>query len=115
MQTGSLTNYVISQSKQPEPFEGMPATMLFWTDRAPATVIEVQGKKTIVVQEDNAERVDDRGMSESQDYVYSRNFVGPKFTYTLRKNGSWVRKGEPMKRGQKIRLGDREKYHDFSF
>lgn len=116
MDTGSVTNHSlgISTKGQPDPYVGMGVTMLFWTDRHPATVIEVKGK-TITIQEDHAERADDNGMSEVQKYVYARNFRGPTHTFTLRKNGAWVKKGEPMKGGQRLRVGSREKYHDFSF
>lgn len=116
MDTGSLTNHILARSTkgQPTPVVGMGATLLHWTDRSPATIIEVKGK-TIKVQEDDAERVDDNGMSELQKYVFSRNSTGQITVFTLRKNGAWVRKGEPMKGGSKVRIGDRDKYHDFSF
>lgn len=116
MDTGSVTNHIlgISTKGQPTPDCGMGATLLHWTDRSPATIIEVKGK-TIRVQEDDAERVDNNGMSESQTYVFSRNPAGQVTVFTLRKNGAWVRKGEPMKGGSKVRIGDRDKYHDFSF
>lgn len=115
---GSLVNHILSNSTkgQPEPVVGMGATELQWTDRTPVTIIEVsKNGKTIKVQEDHAKRTDDNGMSESQTYSYSANPEGRIQTYTLRKNGAWVRKGEPMKEGSKLRIGIREKYHDFSF
>lgn len=118
MQTGSLTNLIKAQSTkgQPTPVVGMGVTLLHWTDRSPATIIEVgAGGKSIEVQEDDYKRVDDEGMSECQEYVYYSCLTNPVSTYTLRKNGRWVRKGEPMKQGGALRIGDREKYHDFSF
>lgn len=118
MQTGSLVNHIASRSTngQPDPEVGMGVTLLHWTDRSPATVVEVsENGKTIKVQEDNATREDSNGMSESQQYKYEANTDAPIHTYTLRKNGRWVRRGEPMKEGGTLRIGSREKYHDYSF
>jgi hypothetical protein len=118
MQTGSLTNLIHARSTngQPDPVVGMGATELHWTDRSPVTIIEVsKSGKSIKVQADNAKRVDDNGMSECQDYEYSTNPDGAIHTYTLRSNGRWVRKGEPMKQGGALRIGIREMYHDYGF
>ena len=70
--TNSLTNYMLSGTKgQPEPKVGMGATLLSWTDRYPATIVEVlDGGKMIGVQEDEAIRTDSNGMSESQQYKF---------------------------------------------
>lgn len=116
MTTGSFVNHVYGRMvNTPTPEVGMGATVLMWTDRAPATIVEVVSPKTIKVQGDNAKRVDENGMSESQTYEYTPNEDGPVDTYTLRKNGRWIRKGDPMKGGQCLLVGSREKYHDFSF
>ena len=56
------------------------ATVLSYSDRYPCTVISVTDKE-IIVQEDHARRIDSNGMSETQNYDYSRNVYGRTFTY----------------------------------
>lgn len=126
-QTGSLTNHVYSRMTigQPDPTVGMGATILAWTDRHPATIVEaskVRGRWLIVVQEDHAKRVDNNGLSESQTYEYSENLAGAKTTFMQMPGGGWsiVFKNPETKRWNKIdgnglRIGEREKYRDFSF
>lgn len=114
MEYGSLVNMVAANSKQPEPKVGMGATILMWTDRAPATVVEVKGKR-IKVQPDNWKRVDSNGMSESQDYEYSPNLEAGLIEFSQRKNGRWVVVGQPVKGGISLMLGQRQRYYDFSF
>lgn len=114
-ETGSLVNHLISGSAMPAPAVGMGATILSWSDRRAATVTQVSkfGKRIAVV-DDIATRVDKNGMSEVQEYVYTPGNSGPSY-FTLRKNGAWVREGESMKGGQRIALGYRNTFHDFSF
>lgn len=112
--TNSLINGLMGSAKQPEPEVGMGATRLMWTDRVPCTVIEVRGK-VVTVQEDRAERTDNRGQSESQEYAYSRNPEGRTHRYSQRKNGAWVREGDTLRGGERLLLGVREKYYDPSF
>lgn len=124
-ETGSLTNHLISRMtlNEPEPYVGMPATLLGWTDRHPATVVEVNTKKRyIVVQEDDAIRTDSNGMSESQEYEYTRNPAAARIIYRKNKAGLWkahyinLETNRLVQKGSYgLRLGDREKYHDFSF
>ena len=126
-QTGSLINHLYSrQTKgQADPVVGMGATLLGWTDREGATIVEVTKTKAgawlIAVQEDNAKRIDSNGMSESQEYEYSPNpdagkqwfrFDEGKGWRSVRFNdkGRWV-----LVDGDGLRTGDRDKYHDFSF
>ena len=111
--TGSLINHLYSNSNNPLPTVGDGATMLYWTDRQACTVVEVSPKR-IVVQEDKATRTDNLGMSDCQSYSYERNPNGAKYTFTLRNNGRWVRQGD-TKRGQGIRFGTRDQYHDYGF
>lgn len=119
-QTGSLVNLISGNAKYPEPEVGMGATILGWTDRNPATIVAVRTNKDgkaieVQVQEDNYKRVDANGMSEMQDYEYTPNPEAPIRRYSLRNNGAWVRVGETAKGGQRLAIGRREKYHDFSF
>lgn len=115
--TGSLVNGLMAGSKSKAPTVGMGATVLSWTDRAAATVVWVSPDgKSVKITDDTAKRVDSNGMSECQTYEYTSNMnVEEARTFTLRKNGSWVRKGGGSKNGQRILIGHRETYHDFSF
>jgi len=114
-ETGSFINYAMSG--QPAEIAetinvGDPATVLAWTDRYPATVIEVRrGKRpVIVIQEDKATRTDTNGMSESQTYQYERDPQGQTWEVSWRKNG-WRTRGSD----NGVRFGVRKKYHDYSF
>lgn len=103
----------------------MGATLLCWTDRRPATIIEVfavGGATLIIVQEDVATRIDKNGLSECQEYEYSRDPRMTKYTFRREQTGSWqlVAFNEKSKRWNKVegsglRIGERDKYHDFSF
>jgi len=122
-ETGSLVNHVYSRTDSEPPYVGMPATLLLWTDRNPATVVDVNMKgRCIVVQEDDYKRVDSNGLSESQQYEYTRNPNGSVHIFRKNKKGEWVMHRLNLEtnrlvqaRGAGLRLGSREKYHDFSF
>lgn len=125
-QTNSLVNHLQSRAVigQPEPVVGMGATLLGWTDRNPATIVEVFkiGKtQYVLVQEDNAKRVDNNGMSEDQTYEYTPNPDAYKKAFRIGRNGLWeaVIKNENDRYvksgGNGLRIGEREKYYDFSF
>lgn len=122
-QTGSLVNHVLTSGFGPEPHVGMPVTVCYWTDRSPGTIVEVNMKKRyIVVQDDDYTRVDSNGMSESQVYEYTQNPKNPTRIFRKNKKGGWdycsinpasnrlIKAG-----GCSLYLGEREKYHDFSF
>ncbi len=98
---------------------GMPATIIYWSDREPATIVAVAPKKVWIVI-DESKRTDSNGISEDQTYEYASK---PRFNhkgedmailYTLRQNGRYVRKGDNMK-GNSIVIGRRRKYVDPSF
>jgi hypothetical protein len=111
MKFGSLNNeFMVSAADKP--VVGMGATRIDWTDRHPFTVVEVLSQRRVVVQEDNYDRVDINGMSESQDYTFTPNPEAPKVVISLRKDGKWYEVG---KHGSKYILGSRDKYHDYSF
>lgn len=110
---GSLVN-AVSVSGDTVPVVGMAATILGWSDRHPATVVWVSASgKTCRVRECDARRVDRRGASEAQEYEYSENPAAPEREFRLGKRG-WRESGTGGK-GNGLRLGRREKYHDFSF
>lgn len=126
---GSLTNRLMEAGTrgQPQPVIGMGATTTSYTDRDAGTVISIEklGKRTLIcVQRDHAKRTDANGMSECQTYDYSPNPEGARYFFTAElPDGRWseVRKNETTGRwnkvecGQGLRLGERQKYHDFSF
>jgi len=115
MTTGSVFNNLMQDSLHPTPEVGMGATLLSWTDRTAATIVEVNksGKK-IKIREDKSTRTDSNGMSDSQAYTYEPNPNGSTREYSLRKNGRWVRVGQPQT-GSSLLVGHREEYYDYSF
>ena len=110
-QTASLSNYLLSGTKgQPTPEVGMGITILMWTDRQPATITRIsKSGKVFWFKRDHAERRDANGMSESQTYDFLPNPAATEQRATLRKTGAW------KCQGHQIRLGSRDKYHDYSF
>lgn len=124
-QTGSLTNHLYSRmtKHQPIPTVGMGCTMLAWTDRHAATIVEViKGGKYIGIQQDICKRTDKNGMSDCQEYSYTPNPEAGIYYYKQEVNGSWsqVRKNPITGRFRKIdgnglRLGVRDSHHDYSF
>jgi hypothetical protein len=122
-QTGSLVNHLYSRMTigEPEPIVGMGVTMLSWTDRDAGTIVEVNTKKRyIAVTEDNTKRIDNNGISESQEYEYTPVMDGYPTYYRKDKKGQWRRcyynenKRLVLGTGGLI-LGRRESYYDFSF
>ena len=113
-ETGSLMNHIISGCRMAAPEVGMGGAILGWTDRRACTITEVsKSGKRVGIVEDIATRVDKNGMSDSQEYSFERGSGSPTF-FTLRKNGAWVRQGESI-RGQRLAIGQRDHYYDFSF
>ena len=116
MTTGSFFNNMYGAAKNPEPTVGMGATILMWTDRHACTIVEVsKGGKRIGVQRDKATRSDGNGMSDAQEYTYEPDTDNVIRYFTLRKSGAWVHEGDTMRGGEKIAIGFRREYHDFSF
>lgn len=109
---GSLQNLIFDQALDSPPQVGDGATIISWTDRHPATVIEVsKTAHKITVQDDTATRTDTNGMSDAQSYEFSRNPNGKLTEATRRKDGSYRVKGS----SQRVLIGHRMRYHDFSF
>ena len=96
----------------PEPQIGMGATIQHWSDRSAATIIQItHNGKRIVLQRDNATRIDQNGMSESQEYSYKRDETGELFFATKRQDGTFRLVGTRTI----VSLGVRNEYYDFSF
>ena len=114
MQHGSLQNLLMGSGTAPKVGEG--ATVVAWTDRHAATVVAVsKSGKAVTVQYDTQKRIDSNGMSECRQYECSPNPNGRKETFTVRSNGRWVEKGQPMRGGSRLSIGHRDPYYDFSF
>lgn len=126
-QTNSLVNHLYSRMTigAPAPVAGMPATILHWTDRSPATVFRVftVGKAVIVeLRDDDYTRTDTNGLSESQQYDYKTNVNGSRRYFRQNADGAWqaVFKNPETGRwnktnGSGLILGRRECYYDPSF
>jgi hypothetical protein len=91
-----------------------------WSDRNPATIVK-RTAKTIVVQADNVANFspadhDAHAEGGGKVKVFTRDYDAPMVTYTLRKNGRWVRTGTPANsRGGTLTIGHRDFYRDPSF
>lgn len=119
MRYGSLINLIADgcQSKEPEVGDGV--TFLYWSDRKPGTIVEVERFKTgqragqvkaVVVVGDKAIRTDNNGRSDAQSYRFETVWDGPRTRVTVRKDGKWKTEG-----GTRVLIGERDAYHDYSF
>lgn len=127
-ETGSFVNhlYAAGTKGQPIPEVGMGVTFLSWTDRHPGTIVDIieKGKWLIIAcTSDSYKRIDNNGMSESQEYEYTSNMDGHKTFYRRLKANPNDRftgckvseKGRWVNNKNSIRIGERQKYYDFSF
>lgn len=121
-----MSNLMIDGTVRVKPEVGMGATLCYYTDREAATVTtiwEARGKTYITVQEDEAKRTDNYGMSDTQYYEYTRNPNGRIHNYRWNERrliwdrvvknpetGRWVKSSSPH-----LALGYRRKYYDYSF
>ena len=97
-----------------KPVVGEGATVSYVADSYAQTIIEVSDDlKTVVVQQDDAKH-DENTKPYSNVWVLSRNTNGQIRTFTLRKNGRYVLKGETIK-GLKLSLGGRHHYYSYEF
>jgi energy-coupling factor transporter ATP-binding protein EcfA2 len=97
---------------QPQPYEGMGATIQHWSDRTATTIIQItHDGKRLILQADKATRTDQNGMSEQQDYAYERDPQGQIYIATLRKDGRY----RISYTKQLVSLGYRSAYYDYSF
>lgn len=87
---------------------GDGATVKFYSDRHAATVIKITPKE-IHLQQDNAKRTDNRGMSDWQEYEYTPNPEGRIYVVKLGK------KGWRCKEARALGLTYRDEHYDYSF
>lgn len=115
--TGSLINALYEGgTTRTAPAAGVGATATLWTDRHAGTITWVAANgKTLKWKRDKATRTDSHGMSDAQSYRYEEDPAAATITYTLRKNGRWVKKGLPMKGSGGLIIGIRDEHYDFSF
>lgn len=112
---GSLMNRIAENYRQPLPKTGMGATILMYTDRHAATVVQIVTPFEIIIQEDTATRTDKNGMSECQQYAYTPNLEAVRLRVRKNRLGQWkIVKNQPLG-GTVVSLGERDHYHDYSF
>jgi hypothetical protein len=120
---GNLMNRLMEGKQPVEPEVGMGATMTSYSDRHAGTIIEKLANGVIAVQEDKAKRIDNNGMSDSQSYEYTANPNGAISYFRKNKDGRWVQvylnsatgRWKIFDGGNGLRLGERDKFYDFSF
>lgn len=123
-QYGSLVNQLNAQGVigQPVPVVGMGVTFLSWSDRAPGTIVNIFniGKtQYLECQADDYVRVDNNGLSENQKYEYAPNPNGYINVFRVGRNGLWEacyknQNGRYVKGNGGLRIGQRERYYDFT-
>lgn len=114
-------NIAIHGTAERIPMVGEGATVCYAKDRHAGTIIAYDEKRKIVtVQQDKATRTDNLGMSDSQDYSYTRNEQGTTWSFKY-KNGAWREcvKGESgrwkmYKSGNGLIIGIRDEFYDFT-
>ena len=111
---GSLQNRLMEVAGSKAPQVGDGATIVMFTDRHAATIVEATATR-VVVQQDSVARADTNGMSESQQYTFTPNPNAVRVSYSLRNTGQWIRTGESTRGGQVLLIGHRNEYHDYSF
>lgn len=95
-----------------KPIVGMGVTECMWTDRKAGTITRVSDSgKTIWYTHDKCMRIDKSGMSDVQYYAYEQDLNGHEKRASLRKDGYYRSSGD----NNKIVVGFRKAYHDYSF
>tara|TARA_R110000787_G_scaffold11722_12_gene38526 strand:- start:8898 stop:9392 length:495 start_codon:yes stop_codon:yes gene_type:complete len=118
-EVGKIANrlYSIKTAILRRPEVGKGCTYGAGSDSYPATIVEVsKNGKTIWVTSDSHTPTEDCEYYGNQSYTYKSNIDGERTCYTLRKNGSWIRKGSPINAYWcGIGIGSRRYYQDPSF
>lgn len=120
MVSGTPVNRMMSGSTKTVPVVGMGATVTFWSDRAPATVVAVRvfasgerkgQPREIDIQLDDWTVTSGSENNGSAVYEYSRNESAPVVTYSVNRRGRWLQKGLSG-RGGGLALGVRQRHYD---
>lgn len=93
---------------------GDGATICWYSDRTPVTIIEI-GKNYVKVQEDTATRIDNNGMSDTQEYKYEKDINGVVHTFKKTRKGLFTDNGRSDNYSKKLLFGFRKKYYDYTF
>jgi hypothetical protein len=108
---GSLQNLLAGNARSAEPVVGEGATIIWWSDRFPATVERVSPSgKTAWLREDRSIRLDSHGMSDSQSYRFEPDPAGRESVAKRKRDGRWKTTG-----GQVVQFGSRSRFLDYSF
>ncbi len=93
------------------PKEGLPCTVIYWSDRNAVTVTRVISPTKIAVRDNKVECLD----YFSGDYKILPELDGEEYVFTKRRNGKWVMQGHQSKDGVKLALHYQDHYIDPSF
>lgn len=102
---------------------GDGANVTYINDRQAGTIVRVLSPHCVIWQRDKATLTSTLDFGDDgfngpvtgrQDYTFERDPDGEVITFTFRKNGYWVRKGDRQSTGQWLEEGRRE-YYDFNF
>jgi hypothetical protein len=106
---GSIVNRMMEGATEIKPEVGMGATELMHSDREPYTIVEIKSANRILVQRDDYKRIDNNGMSESQQYEYTPNQKASKVELIKTKYG-W----KQFKGSTRYAIGYRNRYYDYT-
>lgn len=94
---------------------GMPCTICYVTDSRPAEVVAIRKDGKEIDIRDMDYKLIKGDVFSGAEYEYTSNPNNGISTYTLRKNGRYIRKGEPLRGGSPLSLGFARYYYDPHF
>lgn len=113
---GSIDNRLMENSKMPTPEVGMGVTECSYSDRHPYEVIAIKDSRHITVRELDWKRIDNNGMSDSQEYEYYSNPENRTADLFLTKQGQWRERYDGRRLGCNcFYIGTAEYYYDYTF
>ena len=103
-------------NKTPQtPEVGMGATLRVGSDCYPHTIVEILSTKAIEIQRDHSVMAPEGNYFGDQVWNITSDPDGVTEVYTLRRNGKWHLKGQPMTNYGGLRIGNRRRYEDPHF
>ena len=113
----------IKSSETNEIKVGTGCTFLSYTDTSPGVVVEVLSPKKIMVASVRTETIPNPRSADGSyqigddiQYEYFPDLTKSGITYSLRKNGMWIRQGQSIQGGcGLLAVGYMRKYRDPSF